>query len=353
MVRFILSGALGAACLASIASAQNGVYVDFVDDLAVADVPTNTFGGAAGVAGTWNGVDPLTNVGGVIMTGPLMDSGGNMSTIELTIDGLGATPFGLFFDEPNTTGDDASLLDDVIYYGGAATWTFTNLPAGNYDVYTYAMAPDSPTFETSVEVTGSPDPQQIVGGDFSAGYVVEDTHALHSVTVGAAGTIEIITDSFTSFDSIAGIQIVPSGGVGGIGSNYCTATANSTGAAASISGTGSAIAADNNVTLSAADMPPMQFGIFLTSTDQAATPVASGTLCLGGNVVRFQGAGQILQADANGEFSLQIDITSIPAGVPTAVMAGDVWNYQAWFRDVDPMQGNTANFTNGLSVTFL
>ena len=141
-------------------------------------------------------------------------------------------------------------------------------------------------------------------------------------------------------------------GPGAIGVPYCTAVVNSTGNAGEISASGSATASDNDFTLTASGMPAMQFGIFLTSLDQAATPVASGTLCLGGNVIRFQGAGQILQADMNGEFSLMIDLTSIPAGVPTTVVAGDVWNYTAWFRDVDPMMGNTANFTNGLEVTF-
>jgi len=141
------------------------------------------------------------------------------------------------------------------------------------------------------------------------------------------------------------------GGGGQIGTNYCTALPNSTGGTASISASGSSIAADNDFTLTAAGMPAQQFGIFLTSTDQASTPVASGTLCLGGNVIRFQGPGQILQADANGEFSLMIDLTAIPAGVPTPINAGDTYNFTAWYRDTN-MMGNTANFTDGLEVTF-
>ena len=140
-------------------------------------------------------------------------------------------------------------------------------------------------------------------------------------------------------------------GPGPIGSAYCPATVNSTGAAASITAEGQSVAAANDVTLTAADMPAFQFGIFLTSETQAMAPVASGTLCLGGTVVRFQGPGQILQADANGEFSLQIDTTAIPAGVPTPIQAGDTWNFQAWFRDTSGA-GPTANFTNGVSVVF-
>ena len=139
---------------------------------------------------------------------------------------------------------------------------------------------------------------------------------------------------------------------GTLGTVYCSSLPNSTGQGSSISATGSIVASDNDLTLGAAGIPAMQFGIFLTSMTQASTPVASGTLCLGGNIIRFQSPGQILQADANGEFSLQIDTTSLPAGVPTPILAGDTYSFTAWFRDIDPMIGNTANFSSGLEVTF-
>lgn len=138
-----------------------------------------------------------------------------------------------------------------------------------------------------------------------------------------------------------------------LGSNYCTASANSTGGAASIEATGSSVASDNDLTLSASGVPPMQFGIFVTSRTQASTPVASGILCVGGQIARFQGPGQILQANAAGEFELGIDTTTIPiGGIPTPIMAGETWNFTAWFRDIDPMIGNTANFSNGVAITF-
>jgi len=135
--------------------------------------------------------------------------------------------------------------------------------------------------------------------------------------------------------------------------NYCTAQPNSTGAPASISASGSQVVASNDLTLHAAGMPPGQFGILLTSMTQGSSPLGAGTLCLGGSIVRFQGPGQVLQASPGGEFSLQIDLTAIPAGTPVAVAAGETWNFQAWFRDVDPVLGNTANLTDGLEVPFL
>ena len=196
-------------------------------------------------------------------------------------------------------------------------------------------------------------------GALSVGYTVNDVEIVtYTNTSGAPLDLIIevdVWDPSGTGDCQPDYTLTVSGagptGPGPIGTAYCPATANSTGSAASITAEGLTAAAANDLTLIAADMPAFQFGIFLTSQDQAATPVASGTLCLGGNVIRFQGPGQILQADANGEFSLPVDTTAIPAGVPTAIMSGDTWNFQAWFRDVGAM-GPTANFTNGVSVDF-
>jgi len=167
---------------------------------------------------------------------------------------------------------------------------------------------------------------------------------IYDVTAGTISTE--ITGVSARFASIIG------GGSGTIGTNYCTAVPNSTGGAASISAAGSTVAANNDLTLTAVGMPAQQFGIFVTSETQGSTPVAAGNLCVAGTIVRFQEPGQILQADANGEFSLQIDITALPAGVPTPIMPGETWNFTAWFRDIDPMTGNTANFSDGVSITF-
>ena len=35
---------------------------------------------------------------------------------------------------------------------------------------------------------------------------------------------------------------------------------------------------------------------------------------------------------------------------PHTVLPGDTWNFQAWFRDMNP--GPTSNFTDGVAVTF-
>ena len=142
------------------------------------------------------------------------------------------------------------------------------------------------------------------------------------------------------------------GNPGGIGTNYCTANANSTGQPAVMSASGSTSFAANDVTLGASQMPSNAFGYFITSQTAgfAMNPGgSSGNLCLGGTVGRYDQSVQ--NSGAAGEFSLAIDLTSIPMpnGAVSAA-AGETWRFQAWFRDA---QGGmaTSNFTDGLAIT--
>ena len=45
-----------------------------------------------------------------------------------------------------------------------------------------------------------------------------------------------------------------------------------------------------------------------------------------------------------------VDLTQIPTTPPSAVLAGETWNYQAWFRD--NLGFDTSNFTDGYSIPF-
>lgn len=139
-----------------------------------------------------------------------------------------------------------------------------------------------------------------------------------------------------------------------IGSPYCTAEVNSTGMSASIGASGSIFAFRNDLTLSARQLPPFVFGIFLNSTDQAFIPNAgggSGNLCLGGAIGRHWRPGEILNTGAAGEVSLLLELDDFPT--PTAyvvVVTGETRNFQFWHRDSSP--ASTSNYTNGLSVKF-
>ena len=135
-----------------------------------------------------------------------------------------------------------------------------------------------------------------------------------------------------------------------IGDNYCgPANLNSTGMSAEVFALGSSIVACNLLSLVATDLPPNQFGYFLASETQGFVPFAGGSqgnLCLAGNIARF--VQQVQSSGPDGSFSISVDLTSIPTTPPHTVLAGETWNFQAWFRDV----GNNSNFTDGVSILF-
>ena len=140
------------------------------------------------------------------------------------------------------------------------------------------------------------------------------------------------------------------------GNGFCTpANANSSGSAGALEAMGSAVAADNDVTLNATALPPNVFGLFLTSRTAGASvqpPGSSGVLCLAGSIGRYIGPGQILNAGPGGSFSLALDLTQTPqASSFVPIVAGETWRFQAWHRDV--VNGlATSNFTEGLEITF-
>lgn len=139
-----------------------------------------------------------------------------------------------------------------------------------------------------------------------------------------------------------------------IGERYCVADMNSTGRGALLNVAGSSLVSANELELSAEFLPQSSFGFFITSTARAQVPQpggSQGTLCVGGQVGRFVGPGQILNSGSSGRFALTVDVGAIPT--PTgfvAIQPGEEWNFQAWYRDV--MSGPTSNFTDAVSVTF-
>jgi len=140
-----------------------------------------------------------------------------------------------------------------------------------------------------------------------------------------------------------------------IGVSYCSANANSTGLPASITGWGSAVVSANTLSLGATNLPLGSFGFFMTSRTQdfVTNPAGSqGNLCLGGAIGRYVGPGQVQNSGVSGGFSLALDLTQHPTPTgPTAVVAGETWSFQAWYRDSVGGQA-TSNFTNGVAVAF-
>ena len=90
--------------------------------------------------------------------------------------------------------------------------------------------------------------------------------------------------------------------------------------------------------------------MFITSRSLGRVPMAGGlgTLCLGGQIGRCNGPGQLQLSSAAGTIALGVDLTAMPQ--PSAlvgVLPGDTWRFQLWHRDVDPA-GLPANQMTGL-----
>ncbi|MFT5288265.1 MAG: hypothetical protein ACI8QC_002193 [Planctomycetota bacterium] len=85
---------------------------------------------------------------------------------------------------------------------------------------------------------------------------------------------------------------------------------------------------DNLLQLIASDLPINQFSYFLTSATQGFVPnpgASQGNLCLLGTLGRF--VTQVPNSGNQGQFSMPVDLSSLPAPLGVAVMAGETWNF--------------------------
>ncbi|MCP3919045.1 MAG: hypothetical protein GY711_26165 [bacterium] len=132
-----------------------------------------------------------------------------------------------------------------------------------------------------------------------------------------------------------------------LGETYCSpGQANSTGLPGLITANGSPFVTDNFASLFAEQLPPGEFGYFLASqTPGTVTPPgSSGVLCVTGNIGRYNAPPQLIQGPSG---TLALDLTAVPVNPPAAVLPGESWNFQLWYRDA-----GTNNFTDAVRVTW-
>ena len=182
-------------------AAQSGYNVDIASS-SNPTAPANTYGAAAGQSGVWNTVAPGASAQTILNT-----SGANQG---VTLTSTGGYP-ALSYNDASTSGNDQSLLDDFHDTDAAAevaTWTFAGLQPGNYQVYTYAFAPDGSAFESNVDVLQSSSGPQAVGGSFASGFVLGVTHAVHFATVADDELLTIQVTAGSQYASVNGFQVI-------------------------------------------------------------------------------------------------------------------------------------------------
>lgn len=166
-------------------------------------VPASTFGGAAAQPGVWNSVSSASPA-----TVGLLDLNGNLSVATLS-----RATNGFFASKPHsgTTGDTERLLDDVQVAQGneTLTYTFNNLAAGTYLLYTYG-GEVSYGAATRVTVSGTSGVDiQDVDGDNSNSLFPGLSFTAHGKTVAAGGSLTVVVSNsaFGADCYVAGFQL--------------------------------------------------------------------------------------------------------------------------------------------------
>lgn len=273
---------------------------------------------------------------------------------------------------PSTSDDGLEDNDDCVSAVPATDGTYSNLwcSKADPDWYELCVAPGA-TLNVDVLFTHATGDIDVFATDncaFSSNIGVSGSaNDDENITWMNAGTTDVtiylrveLWDQDANSDCndysmvITGATGTCTGG-GGIGTAYCTANPNSTGATAEITASGSVVVADNTVTLAGVALPPGMTALFLTSSTQGftANPGGSlGNLCLGGSIGRFIAPGQVQAANGLGVVILPLDLTQIPEGAAfVSVLPGDTRSFQIWYRDI---VGGTpvSNFTDGTAITF-
>ena len=290
---------------------------------------------------------PDANATGFLHTGNWRAAGVDAVTIDLDVqEGLFLGDLVLeLISDPNTPNDpvDDCIISVVLSAAG---------PAGpGWNTYTFDVPSGQMTAPTGWEVDPNSPCDNGVPSD-GWNQIIVDVDRIQITYDGFPPAFCNFTNWIIGADNIT----VTSSGPPPVGTNYCTANANSTGVAAEMSAVGSDVAAANLVTMTCSSMPSNAFGFMITSMAQGfiMNPGgSSGNLCLGGTIGRYVGPGQIQNSGSMGEVSLVLDLNQQPT--PTgfvAVQAGETWNFSTWFRDSGPA-GPTSNFSDGYSILFL
>ena len=233
--------------------------------------------------------------------------------------------------------------------GGSDLW-YSYTAAGNSDI-TVSLCTSS--YDTALEIfSGTCGSLTLVdcNDDFCGPGLARQSQITFSPSDGVNYLIRV-----GGFFGSAGAGQITLTQDGPLGTNYCMANPNSTMGTSSISAEGSGIAADNDLTLVASDLPQNSFGFFVVSRNQgfAANPGgSSGNICLGANIGRYVGQNQIQNSGTGGTFSLTLDLSNIPlSNGAVSAGAGDTFNFQAWHRDFG-VGAAASNLSDGLEINF-
>ena len=137
-------------------------------------------------------------------------------------------------------------------------------------------------------------------------------------------------------------------GNSGTSGHGCANSVNSAGALLTATGTPSSL--NDSIVLHASGMPATSNCTFFQGTAVNASSIfGDGLRCAGGTVIRL---GTVTNASGGSQYP---GPTNQPISFQGADSAGDVRDYQIWYRNADPTfcTVSTFNLTNGYEVTWV
>ena len=190
------------------AAAQSfNVDIDNVPPNAGNGVPVSGYEGAVAQAGTWNSIGPATATTSTLKN---LDGTNASATFTRATNGsfsggnLMTSNFGLLYNDWQQI--PAGAGNELVY-------SFNNLQAGNYLLYTYAhnTGTGGVGVKTDVEVVGAGGPDTIQCGGFLSANAFSQfniSHIVHSKTVTAGGSITVKIRGTTGLGVVNGFQLV-------------------------------------------------------------------------------------------------------------------------------------------------
>ena len=278
---------------------------------------------------------------------------------------------GTDFDGPGGNADGVSFLDNsTICFnatGDNAPPVITDAPGGplalkagdsvSFDVA--AIAPElGQTTSLMINSGGLANFSSVVTGG------TPGTSVIASCTfdpVGGQEGIHVVTFTATDDGTPVGmtsvqvtLEVTPGGivcaGVGcpcpGPNDDPAAGCANSTGQGASLSATGSASAASDDLVLQITNLPPNRIGTILVGDMPLCAPLGAGLMASTGTVLRLGGHQR---TGAGGTMQLGPGIVGSVGG---SIMAGTTWTFQAWYRDPSGSPCDYHNLSNGYCVSY-
>lgn len=331
-----------------------------VDYGGAGQVPSSSYFGASGYSGHWNAMDNSF--------GPLSLPSSSVIPANCTIAGTAATytrsgttngTFG--YDNPNTTGDAALLLDDALDLGGVggnAAVTISGLPTGIYDVWVHAWAPDDPiNSKTWVVVDGGLAETHLLGGaDFSGNLDGFTTHYDRIDVTNGSLTFHAITA--TGLGALNGFEIAQvSVGTQGSYVTNCPSGGSLNGCFPNLTYGGNTSFAANDGYLFCVVDGNRSGGFFYGLRPADGMPFGTGTakFCVAPPRVRLGGilnsGGTTGICDGVFQFDMDQWWNSNPTGLGLPPTVGQSLYFQAWLRDAGNGSSNIAT-SNGLRLTF-